>query len=200
MDNYYAGDEAQRMRWVLVSFFAALSIGVLAMLNAIFMTGLGALLFSVVMIAFYFVFGIRFLNYPVLFSYIETAIAPDESEDKPTDAPAVFAALEGRIAEWVANKEFTEEGITIERLANRIYTNRHYLSSYINSSQKQTFRNWMNELRMEEAKELLLQYPDMTVGEIALRVGIPDRSNFTRRFSKQTGLSPQVWRKQAASK
>lgn len=198
MDNFYSGEEARHLNWVHVSFFAALAIGVLALLNALFMSAGSALLFSVVILVFYTTFALCFLNYPFVFHYIETAITPGESETP--DAPAAFAALEDRITEWIAGKGYTEEGITVERLAKQFSTNRHYLSSYINSSRKQTFRSWINELRIKEAKGLLLQYPEMTVGEIALRVGISDRSNFIRQFSKQTDLSPQVWRKQAAQK
>ncbi|MDR2423099.1 MAG: hypothetical protein LBD59_00050 [Prevotellaceae bacterium] len=70
MDNFYSGDEARHLNWVRVSFFAALAIGVMALLNAMFMTAWGALLFSVILIVFYIVFAIRFLNYPFVFHYI----------------------------------------------------------------------------------------------------------------------------------
>jgi transcriptional regulator GlxA family with amidase domain len=56
-------------------------------------------------------------------------------------------------------------------------------------------RHWINTLRIEEAKTLMHQNPGMTIGEIALRTGIPDKSNFTRSFAKQTNLSPQAGRK-----
>jgi AraC-like DNA-binding protein len=100
----------------------------------------------------------------------------------------------------VAEKRFTEEGITIDTPAARLGTNRNYLSRHINTVKQQTFRNWINTLRIEEAKTLMLQNPGITIGEIALRVGIPDKSNFTRSFGKQTSLSPQAWRKQAGRK
>ena len=193
MDNFYSGEEARHLNWVRVSFFAALVIGVMALLNVLFMSEWGALLFAVVVIVFYTTFAIHFLNYPLVFRYIETAITPDEDET-PVSPPA-FAVLEDRITCWVASKGFTEEGITVERLAKLLRTNRRYLSAHINSSRKQTFRNWIGELRINEAKNLLLSNPEMTVGEIAMRVGISDRGNFIRQFSKQTDLSPQVWRK-----
>ncbi|MDR2423098.1 MAG: helix-turn-helix domain-containing protein [Prevotellaceae bacterium] len=82
-------------------------------------------------------------------------------------------------------------------MAKQLHTNRQYLSSYINTSRKQTFRNWIGELRINEAKNLMLQNPNMTITEIAARTSISEMSNFTRQFSKQTGLSPRVWRKQA---
>jgi AraC-like DNA-binding protein len=197
MDNYYAGEEAQRLRWVFVSFFAALTVGVLALLSALFMSELGALLFSVALIAFYAVFGIHFLNYPFMFRYIEKAMEEEPAAESAKIDPQEFADIEERINKWVAAKKFTENGITLERLAQQIYTNRTYVSAYINSCKKQTFRNWMNDLRIKEAMDLLVQRPEMTVGEIADRVGFLNQSNFGRQFLKQTGISPDKWRQQA---
>lgn len=206
MDNFFSGEDARHLNWVRVSFFAALAIGVTALLNVLFMSAWGALLFSVVLIVYYITFAVCFLHYPYVFRYVETAITPDEretaaaapDESETAGSTAAFTALEDRITLWVAGKGFTEEGITVEKLASQLNTNRHYLSSYINSSREQTFRNWINGLRITEAKDLLLQYPEMTVGEIACHVGISDRSNFIRQFRKHTDLSPKIWRKQAA--
>ena len=111
------------------------------------------------------------------------------THDRPT-----FAVLEQKIEHWVAGKGFTEQGITIHSLATKLITNNKYLSTYINTYKKQTFREWMNELRIEEAKILLLQYPQMPLTEIASRAGFLDKSHFLRQFKKQTGISPTNWK------
>jgi AraC-like DNA-binding protein len=200
MDNYYSGEEAEHFRWVSVSFFAALAIGVLALLSALFMSELGALLFSVALIAFYLTFAIRFLNYPFVFRYLEPAIdseAPDDPGMPESPKPVADDTLESRIEQWVAEKGFTEKGVTLDTLTSRLFTNHKYLSVYINTRKKQTFREWINHLRIEEAQTLLRQHPDMTVNEIARRTGFSDKSNFTRQFKKQTTLSPTDWRSDA---
>jgi AraC-like DNA-binding protein len=210
MDNFYSGEEAEHLRWVQVSFFAALVIGVLALLSALFMSAWGALLFSVVLIAFYITFAVRFLNYPLVFRYIERAMDSEPAEeillpalDEPiadNEATATspdhlaFVALEERLEQWVADKRFTEKGITIDTLAVCLCTNHKYLSIYINTRKKQTFREWINRLRIEEARRLMQQYPNMTVNDIALCTGFSDKSNFSRQFKKQTNLSPTDWK------
>jgi hypothetical protein len=148
MDNYFSEQESRRLRWVYFSFFAALSIGIMALLSALFMSEVGALLFSVALIGFYCYFGIRFINYAFLFQYIETAMKQEEIQLNEKNTRASFADIEQRIAEWKSNKLFTEEGITIERLARLLKTNRTYLSTYINCCENKTFRNWINELRI----------------------------------------------------
>jgi hypothetical protein len=74
MDNYFSDCEAGRLRWVIFSFCAALTVGVLTPLSALFMSDLGALLFSVALACFYTFFAIRFLNYAFRFHFIETAV------------------------------------------------------------------------------------------------------------------------------
>jgi AraC-like DNA-binding protein len=211
MDNYFSDMEAGRLRWVAFSFFAALSVGVMALLSAIFMSTLVALLFAVVFDVFYLFFAIRFINYAYQFHTIERAMDDVETRliaSLPGEMAAggeitgmhgdTFALLEKRMEEWIAGKGFTEKGITLDVLAARLYTNSKYLSVYINTCKKQTFRAWMNTLRIEEAKILLRQYPEITVNDIAARVGIATGSHFGKQFHALTGLSPANWRKQSA--
>jgi AraC family transcriptional regulator len=41
----------------------------------------------------------------------------------------------------------------------------------------------------------LLRQPDPSLSEIALACGFADQSHFSRVFTRQTGLSPRVWRR-----
>jgi hypothetical protein len=82
MDNFYSGGEARHLKWVCVSFFAALAIGVAALLNALFMSAWGALAFPAVVNVFYAVLAIRFLNYPFAFRYLKQAM-----DDAPAGEP-----------------------------------------------------------------------------------------------------------------
>ena len=201
MDNYYSDEEAGRLRWVVFSFFASLSIGIMALLTSVFISILTTLIFTIVFDIFYTYFAIRFLNYPHLFqTVIEQAMENEMPETEQTDnsvktVAGAFALLEKRIEPWVADKGFTETGITIDILAAKLTTNHKYLSTYINTYKKQTFRKWINELRIEEAKIILLQEQETTLTEIAHRTGYSDKSHFLRQFKEQTGISPTEWRK-----
>jgi len=65
----------------------------------------------------------------------------------------------------------------------------------MNLHRKMTFKEWINHLRIEEAKNLLQNHPEMPVSQIGTMVGLPDKSNFGRQFTRLTGKSPQAWRK-----
>jgi AraC-like DNA-binding protein len=217
MDNYFSDMEAGRLHWVAFSFFAALAIGVMALLSSLFMSTPVALLFAVVFDGFYIFFAIRFINYASLFHIIERAL-DDETPAPIAETPCMtslppndpasgseisgmhddtLALLEKRIEEWIADKGFTKRGITIDALSTRLGTNSKYLSTYINTRKKQTFREWINSLRIEEAKILLLQHPETTGNEITRQSGFSDRSHFLRQFKKRTGVSPTEWKKRA---
>jgi AraC-like DNA-binding protein len=201
MDNYYSEGEAGRLRWVIYSFFAALSIGVMALLTTVFISTLVALTFTIIFDVFYSLFAIRFLNYPHLFQSIiekvmEDEIPEDEAiEADPKSGSDAFALLEKRIELWVANKEFTQQGITVDILSARLFTNPKYISTYINTHKKQTFRKWINEIRIEEAKSILAEEPDATLIDVAHRTGYADKSHFLRQFKELNGISPTEWRK-----
>jgi AraC-like DNA-binding protein len=211
MDNYFSDTEAGHLRWVSFSFFAALAVGIMALLSSLFMSTLVALLSVVVFDIFYIYFAIRFVNYAYHFHTIERAIddrtpeetAPLSPEETAADNGEIsgmhgntLALLEKRIEEWIAAKGFTERGITIDTLSERLYTNSKYLSVYINTCKSQTFREWINSLRIEEAKTLLLEHPEMAVKKIALNMGFVTESHFGRHFRALAGLSPSHYRQQ----
>jgi hypothetical protein len=82
MDNFFADGQDRWMRWVVFAFYAALTIGVLAILSALFTTPLVALLFSCVLACFYTYFAICFLCYGYRFQTIEAAL---DDEDYPPE-------------------------------------------------------------------------------------------------------------------
>jgi AraC-like DNA-binding protein len=249
LDNYYSDDETKRLRWVVFSFFAALSVGIMALVSVVFMSVWVALLFSIVYDMFYLYFAFRFISYPHLFQTIEGAMSSEAPEDDPaaeykgeyegkdkseykaenkpeykpeykgeyigeyeresegeskTDennldttglSPSVVAVLEQTIEQWVAAGGFTQKGITIHVLAMQCNTNGKYLSRYINNRHQMTFREWINRLRIEEAKKMMLQNPEMKISEISDKMGFSDRSNFHRLFVAATNSNPAAWRK-----
>jgi AraC-like DNA-binding protein len=201
MDNYFSSQEAERLRWINFSFFSAFAIGIMALTPTLFPTSLFGIISSLTCMVFYVYFIIRFINYAFIFSTIEEIVneKPEtETVDESLPESAVnesVSALENRIVQWVENKQYTVHGVTIKDMAAQLGTNRKYLSVYINKVENKTFREWINSLRIEEAKHLLRENPDMTATGIAERTGFSDRSYFVRQFVNLTGISPHAWRK-----
>lgn len=76
-----------------------------------------------------------------------------------------------RLQHWIANRAFSQQGLTIVQLAQEICTNRTYLSAYINTHYQVSFREWINSLRVDYAKQLLASDPNVAVEDVAQRVG-----------------------------
>lgn len=58
----------------------------------------------------------------------------------------------------------------------------------------------VRRLRMERAKRLLLDYPEMSIGQIAADCGYEDYNYFISVFSQFTGQSPSLFRRRNRSK
>lgn len=87
--------------------------------------------------------------------------------------------------------------LTITDAARAIGTNRTYLSSYLNNELKMTFYDFVNSMRIEmKAKPLLKEkVRNFTIEEIAQASGFNSVSTFHRAFLKQTGKTPNDFRK-----
>jgi len=195
IDNFFSVQEANRLRWVRTAYFAAMTIGIVALLS-LYLNEAFAILFNILYVSFFVYFGIRFINYVFIFQEIETAITSSETKGVKGEREYSYSfdQLEQAINGWEQKKRYTESGITIEQVAGEIKTNRTYLSTYINTYKRMTFNEWINDLRIEEAKRMLISNPQLPVGQIGVMIGLPDKSNFGRQFFKKTGSSPLAWR------
>jgi len=146
---------------------------------------------------FYNFFAIRFFNCGSVLKKESEDLSVADRVEKEKLSFAVTNTIEVNLKEWVEKKQYLISGITIEEVSAQIGTNIKYLSVYINKYKGKTFREWINDLKIGEAKVLLLVYPEMTVNEIALRTGFANQSNFGRQFLKHTKESPGAWRKKA---
>jgi AraC-like DNA-binding protein len=201
MDNFFSGREAEHLSWVNISFYAALSIGVLALTASLFPDIYVGIVCSVIYLVFYLYFAFRFVKYGFVYEKLEKALSNDNiqpelpEEDKNGLPFLITKPLENNLKVWLDEKQFLQSGVTIEDVASKIGTNRSYLSEHINSNIGKTFRQWINELRIDEAKNWMRQYPEMTLNEIASHVGYTDKSNFIRQFKQLTSATPNEWRK-----
>lgn len=104
------------------------------------------------------------------------------------------AKLEQRINEWKEEKLYLTDQITINDIAERLGTDRRYLSRFINEHYGINFSRWISEMRIDEAKRLMEQKPDEGLEWVALQTGFSSLSYFSKVFSQVVGVSPKKWR------
>ena len=102
-----------------------------------------------------------------------------------------------KLEAWMAaEKPYLNPEFKLMDLRAVLPMNRTYLSQLINSTYGCSFYQFVNRYRIEEAKRLMQDHPEMKVGEIASRAGFSSREVFTRTFSNMTGMAPGEWRRE----
>ena len=90
-------------------------------------------------------------------------------------------------------EEHYAEKLTLQAVADCCYVSQWHLSKLLNRHTGQSFYDILNTVRIQKAKELLLD-PRLKIGEIGERVGYADTAHFARTFKKQEGMSANEYR------
>lgn len=202
LKSYYSEKSSNILKWINNSFFLVLTIGVVSTIVPI--SNIEVLLtYNIFLIcAYMYLYALIIRNiYTVItkMNSIDSACQNMRHSCNNDNIDSENPKSEKYISEelykqWLKNKLYTRAGITAEETAAIFCTNRSKLSQYLKNELNTNFYEWIAQLRIEDAKKELINYPDKLISDIALEVGIEDRSNFTRTFKKFTGFSPHIYR------
>jgi len=94
-------------------------------------------------------------------------------------------------------KPFTDGELTLQKMAQKMSIPANHLSQIVNERFGQTFSDFINAYRVEEAKKRLLdpKLKHYTVQAIAEDVGFNTKSSFNAVFKKHTSMTPSQFRK-----
>ncbi len=97
--------------------------------------------------------------------------------------------------ESVINKEelFKNSNLTLPILAKRINIRPQLLSQLLNNNLNKSFSTFINEYRIEEAKQLLKTNPNLKIEIIAEQCGFNSNSTFYTAFKKITNTTPSKY-------
>ncbi len=87
-----------------------------------------------------------------------------------------------------------QEALRLEDVSAVVGFNATYFSTFFKKETGMNFIDYLTELRIEKAKELLCQ-EEITINDAAETVGYQDLKHFSRLFKKKTGISPSDYRK-----
>jgi len=89
---------------------------------------------------------------------------------------------------------FLRPGLTISDLSTALGSNDKYISLSINKFARMNFNHYINTLRIQEAKKLLLgTSTESSIQDIAITCGFGNASSFIRVFKQVTGLTPAYY-------
>lgn len=160
-------------------------------------------------IPFYSYLFYSYQNYLLFYEQVENAFEQDiQSEEElltnseteheivfEKEVPRSYTEFIERVDNWIKTDGYVQQGLTIKELSEILYTNRTYLSAYIKTMYKMTFREWITSLRLEYAKNILKEHPEINIQKLAESSGFLSQSNFIKLFSEKEGCTPAKWKK-----
>lgn len=115
-----------------------------------------------------------------------------EDQDEPNPANTAYRAT---LEQWLEKeKPYLNPDFQLMDLRQVLPLNRTYLSQLINSEYSCSFYHWVNSLRIQEAKRLMSEQPEMKMQDISEQCGFSSRTVFTRTFVRETGVTPTEWK------
>lgn len=210
MEEYYDEGQYYKLRWSAISFYSSLVVGLLALV-APFGPIVLYDIFTIGYITFYIMFTIRFGNYVMQLNYYLPAILSKNRVTKPDEVNAdkgdrvklneatvgdklkgnkEIDKLKNSLQEWVRNEQYLNSDKSIEEVAHELNTDISFLRWYFNTQMDKDFRTYRVELRIEYAKRLLAENPQLSINSISYRAGFNTKANFYTYFKKYVGVSP----------
>lgn len=92
-------------------------------------------------------------------------------------------------------KSHYHEQVTLNEVAEHTFVSTYYISRMFKREMGINFVDYLNEIRIDKAKEMLKDVRFKTY-EVAEKVGIPDAHYFSKLFKKYVGVTPTEFRDQ----
>jgi AraC-like DNA-binding protein len=193
LDNYY--DEYPDIKWIKGLIYLSLFMSA-ATLVAFYVTSIHLIYYLSIPVIYTFII-FKIINFaPKRIDAIRKQNAnlekPEAPKKKNLDIEEKIGPM---VTKWVEDKEFCAANLNIKEVAAAIGTNQNYLSQYLNNHLGVTFQVWLNTLRVEESKILLIDGTRRSIEEIGTMVGFSQLYNFSRWFRTITGTTPFQFRK-----
>lgn len=101
------------------------------------------------------------------------------------------------LIQMLENKVFNNPGLNIAMLSEMIETKPHILSKLLNEEFNKSFRDFINEYRINEFIKLASaeKYKNYTLLALSYEVGFNSKSTFNLAFKKEMGISPSNYLK-----
>jgi AraC-like DNA-binding protein len=119
--------------------------------------------------------------------------------EKSTIGHTLLAEIHRQLSQLMQQeKSFKDPELSLKELAEKLNIHPNALSQVINTLENKNFYDYINELRIEEFKLILIRPENhkFTLLALAYEVGFNSKTAFNRNFKKITGLSPTAYLKQ----
>jgi two-component system, response regulator YesN len=141
---------------------------------------------------------LKFTDYETLLQTVKRAAVELERNRPPAENPLIPAKPRGLIgrAMRLVEQSYTNEELSLPQIAHALHVSPTYLSQLFKEKAKINFTDFLLQVRMEKAMQLL-RTEDLKTYQVAHQVGYPNPQYFSVLFKKYTGFSPSEYKEQA---
>ena len=135
--------------------------------------------------------------------HIEEFKSADPSAERSEVASKIFEAVTdtydesdmlGRFQRLMRDEMlFLKPGLSLDDVADKLETNKFYISKMVNNTFNMGFPEVVNILRVDYAEQYIMSHPNARQAEIAQQCGFFSASTFNTIFKKVTGMTPKMW-------
>lgn len=90
--------------------------------------------------------------------------------------------------------------LTNEQIAEKTNFSKKYLEKIFKMQTGKTLRQYQIDKKINQAQNLIISLPEMTITEIAGMLGFYDSAHFSKAFKNQVGVTPSVFKKQTTQR
>lgn len=101
--------------------------------------------------------------------------------------------INGKLIKQLIDESYCEPDFSLYVLADKFQVSVAYTSNLVKKELNQNFAEYLWELRLKKAKELLKE-TDMPIDDISVSVGYINTSSFRRKFKQDIGMTPSQFR------
>lgn len=189
LKNYYSSIEGRTYEWIywllgLLFVMVFLWLAISTTSPGWEMVGFLACKYVIITLLIYFVYAQK----------PSEAVMEQEEDVKEADLPEFFRLIDEKLPLLEADRAFfTNPSLTIQDMAMYVGTNRTYMSQYLNHIKKNTFYDYINNLRINYACKLLTE-TDIPVENLAIMAGFGSVSVFRRCMREKFDCTPSKYR------
>ncbi|MCJ8013490.1 response regulator [Paenibacillus sp. KQZ6P-2] len=121
-----------------------------------------------------------------------TRLAHEALRIEVTDKASSKAAAVERVKRYVHENYHTP--ISMEDVAHVVHLNANYISQLFKQETGETFTEYVTRFRLNRAKYLLREHPELLTYEVGNLVGYPEQAYFNKLFKKEVGVTPNKYR------
>ena len=124
-------------------------------------------------------------------------VSPDDGENNGEDNISISNLYLDVLKRIERDKLYLNPTFSLLELSEKMNRSSRYISQALGEVGKISFPNLVNNFRINEARRLIADNPNITVIEIMEKTGFGSRQSFNRNFKTATGFTPSEYQERA---